>query len=490
MPIISERGVTSVSRVISATTVNRYVLQDALIHVKKQTDLAHANLVGQEINVTHVMIYTMETCVSKHALNGARHVKMSPIVYRAMTDTYGYPVKYLVLMDAKETVAKKSMGRVYHADLGISENTVTHLAQSHVYLVYNTTYVPNANLGIRTYHNCVHVEQIFATIQQTAAHAQTPPFIQMMVNVACANLKIVFHVPIFLIQIIRGNYPNINGQCEACNSQCVNNECDSSSGKCMHGCTNGYWNQTCDILCDPECLSCSQANGSCTQCKNNTKNEPNCTLECSTTCNISVCGIDGTCTYGCITNTFRKKCVNRVGNVIIRLPNRKPGKILSSGRNKLSNKCKPSEKEHENLSTLYATVKKLKPSRAEYAYRETANLHSVIIIENPEYESQQTNSSCKSRNPVLTEDSLEIDKDDAFAKEIADIFVKSGGVYHNYAREVNKLYVSDLPNYAQNISLKDLEKEFQNIPHGLTKAFEVSQTKLNMHKNRYQGIYP
>ncbi|WAR16773.1 hypothetical protein MAR_031367, partial [Mya arenaria] len=269
----------------------------------------------------------METCVSKHALNGARHVKMSPIVYRATTDTLGYPVKYLVPMDAKETFAKKSMGRVYHADL--------------------------------------------------------------------------------------------------------------------------------------ECLSCSQADGSCTQCKKNTKNGPNCTLECSTTCNISVCGIDGTCTYGCITNTFGKKCVNKcadyclpkinstlcfegsgmclygcqtgyrgkfcpqeaeqqplsigtlcgiIGGVVIALSvSVGVGFVLMRRRrNKFSNECKPSEKEHENLSTLHATVKKGKPSQAEYANRETVNLHSVIIIENPEYESPQTNSSCKSKNPVLTEDSLEI----------------------------------------------------------------------------------
>ncbi|WAR16790.1 PTPRC-like protein, partial [Mya arenaria] len=77
------------------------------------------------------------------------------------------------------------------------------------------------------------------------------------------------------------------------------------------GCTNGYWNQTCDNKCAQECLSCSQADGSCTQCKNNTKYGPKCRLECSTTCKYSKCGIDGNCKYGCITNTFGKKCENK-----------------------------------------------------------------------------------------------------------------------------------------------------------------------------------
>ncbi|WAR16351.1 hypothetical protein MAR_030945, partial [Mya arenaria] len=86
--------------------------------------------------------------------------------------------------------------------------------------------------------------------------------------------------------------------------------------------------------------------------------------------------------------------------------------LIRRRRNKLSNKCKPSEKEHENLSAMDKTVKKGKPSRAEYANGETVNLHSVIIIENPEYESPPTNSSCKNKNPVLTEDSLEIGEEE------------------------------------------------------------------------------
>ncbi|XP_052762867.1 receptor-type tyrosine-protein phosphatase kappa-like isoform X2 [Mya arenaria] len=82
------------------------------------------------------------------------------------------------------------------------------------------------------------------------------------------------------------------------------------------------------------------------------------------------------------------------------------------------------------------------------------------------------------------------DEDDIFANETAKLFVERCGVYYNNAREVSKLNVSDLPEHVQNISLKELEEEFQKIPYGFVKSFEVSQTKLNMHKNKYRRIYP
>ncbi|XP_052765028.1 receptor-type tyrosine-protein phosphatase kappa-like [Mya arenaria] len=84
------------------------------------------------------------------------------------------------------------------------------------------------------------------------------------------------------------------------------------------------------------------------------------------------------------------------------------------------------------------------------------------------------------------------DEDDAYAREAAVIFEENGGFYYNNAVEISKikLQVTDLPKYVHSLYLNDLEEEFQKIPYGLVKAYGVSQTKLNMHKNRYRGIYP
>ncbi|XP_052761575.1 multiple epidermal growth factor-like domains protein 10 isoform X1 [Mya arenaria] len=108
-----------------------------------------------------------------------------------------------------------------------------------------------------------------------------------------------------------GYFPGNNGQCEPCMSKCFQHRCDSSSGKCLKGCSNGYWNQNCEKECDPECSSCNQEDGLCSQCKNKTKHGTDCRLVCSTTCKDSTCDIAGYCTYGCITNTFGMQCENK-----------------------------------------------------------------------------------------------------------------------------------------------------------------------------------
>ncbi|XP_052763406.1 uncharacterized protein LOC128205641 isoform X2 [Mya arenaria] len=340
-------------------------------------------------------------------------------------------------------------------------------------------------------------------------------------------------------------FPDNNGQCEKCNSQCVANECDSSSGRCLKGCSYGYWNDNCDKECHTECLACNQANGSCLQCKNNTKYGPDCRLDCSTNCTNSMCGISGNCTNGCISNMYGNQCENscegyctpkdnktlcseKTGMCLygcdtgfrgIFCPNVAENKTSSTAalgggigvgvvvvavivvvglillrrrRVNMSNRSKPPEKEPENLSALYATVNKRRASNGENANDDSDNSHSVTFVENPSYQSLPPKRSVKERTPIFSEDNLEIDEDDASAREIAVKFEENGGVYYNNANEVGKfkIHVADLQEYVQNLSSKHTEEEFQKIPYGLVKAYEVSQTKLNMHKNRYRGIYP
>ncbi|XP_052762812.1 receptor-type tyrosine-protein phosphatase C-like [Mya arenaria] len=113
-------------------------------------------------------------------------------------------------------------------------------------------------------------------------------------------------------------------------------------------------------------------------------------------------------------------------------------------------------------------------------------------MENTSYQISPQQNYEKEDMSILTEDNLEIDDEDFCAREFTNMFEEKGGVYYNNAREISKLKltVADLPEYVQNLSVKGLEEEFQNVPYGLVKPYEVSQIKLNMHRNRYKGIYP
>ncbi|WAR16752.1 PEAR1-like protein [Mya arenaria] len=339
-----------------------------------------------------------------------------------------------------------------------------------------------------------------------------------------------------------GFFSSKRGRCLKCYSICNEHACNSSTGKCQRGCTDGYWSDTCEEDCDPECKSCRQVDGLCTTCMDSTKHGSHCNLACSATCMNSVCDIDGYCSNGCILNTFGKQCENacdahcisnrdstvcseQTGMCLIGCDPGYRGEVcpeaystnkvietktekqtttpsiatlgggigggivalsaivilalfLHRRKGNFSNKIETPEKEPENIATLYATVNKGRFYRAEYANGDTDNLHSVTIIDNHNNQSPPPTCSDKERAPILTEDNLEIDENDASAGKTAGIFEDNCGVYYNNAKEVRKLkvMVADLPEH--------------KLPYGLVKPYEVSQTKLNMHRNRYKGIYP
>ncbi|WAR16439.1 LAR-like protein [Mya arenaria] len=247
-----------------------------------------------------------------------------------------------------------------------------------------------------------------------------------------------------------------------------------------------------------------------------------------------MCVINGDCTNGCIINKFGKQCEQTCENYCTQKENRtvcseKTGiclygcekgdkgsfcpsaqveKQMSTAslvggvgggvvgmillrirKDNLSNRSERPGKEHENYSGLYATVNK---GRAQYANKDTVHLHSVTTIENTNYQSPPPKGSDKENTRILTENNLEIEAGDVSAREITDMFEKDEAVYYNNTRAISKfkLTVVELPEYVQNICIKDLEEEFQKVPIGLVKPYEVSQTKLNMHRNRYKGIYP
>ncbi|XP_052763723.1 receptor-type tyrosine-protein phosphatase S-like [Mya arenaria] len=261
--------------------------------------------------------------------------------------------------------------------------------------------------------------------------------------------------------------------------------CDIS-GNCTYGCILNMYGKQCENICEKYCTP-----------KDN-----------KTLCSEKT----GMCLYGCDTGfrgLFCPKVIETVAETQTSSTAALGGGIgvgvvalaaivvvglilLRRRRVNMSNRRKTPEKEPENLSALYATVNKRRASHVENANEDSDNSHSVTFIENPNYQSPQPKRSVKERTPIFSEDNLEIDEDDASAREIAVKFEENGGVYYNNANEVSKIkiHAANLQEYVQNLSSKHTEEEFQKIPYGLVKAYEVSQTKLNMHKNRYRGIYP
>ncbi|WAR16755.1 PTPRS-like protein, partial [Mya arenaria] len=258
------------------------------------------------------------------------------------------------------------------------------------------------------------------------------------------------------------------------------------------------------------------------------------------TCENSMCDINGICTNGCIANTFGKQCENTCdeyctqngnkticsektgmfftaakpntrGDFVLKLLKQKrKTKLFNSStwcwycrrslvlaaivvvglflirrrRVNLRIESKAHEKEPEIFLEMYAKVNNGSTTREENPKRDTDNFHSVTVIRPPNYQSPPTNRFGNEKTPILTEDNLEIDEDDASARESAIIFEENGGFYFNNAEEISKikLNVTDLPEYVHNLCFKDLEEEFQKIPYGLVKAYGVSQTNLTCTK--------
>ncbi|XP_052764582.1 protein draper-like isoform X2 [Mya arenaria] len=107
-----------------------------------------------------------------------------------------------------------------------------------------------------------------------------------------------------------GYYPNEYGDCFNCSVTCVEGQCDSVSGKCKEGCTDGYFGKLCKQRCQDSCRICNRYNGDCLECVSNLHYGSNCTEYCSETCVEKVCDILGECTKGCPENYFGKMCEN------------------------------------------------------------------------------------------------------------------------------------------------------------------------------------
>ncbi|XP_052761471.1 scavenger receptor class F member 2-like isoform X2 [Mya arenaria] len=106
-----------------------------------------------------------------------------------------------------------------------------------------------------------------------------------------------------------GFYPNGNGSCMSCSSNCKNGQCNTETGACINGCTDRFWGDKCDIPCDPNCDTCQLDSGICLSCKNTTYHGLSCSESCSTSCLESKCEQNtGYCSIGCSRDSFGNMC--------------------------------------------------------------------------------------------------------------------------------------------------------------------------------------
>ncbi|WAR16691.1 PTPRF-like protein, partial [Mya arenaria] len=276
---------------------------------------------------------------------------------------------------------------------------------------------------------------------------------------------------------------NSDGYCNFCkfgyylkNSRCFNCEtpcafCESS--RCQ-ACFDGYWGSICEHHCGHHCSSCNQSNGVCISCEDGYWGSQctTCGSQCKA-CNQSNGCLE--CSVGYYGHTCDKYNCNGCTE-------------CQYGNGSLCHAAFETEAGQQTSTTSLAGG----VGGEEYVNEDTDYFHSITIIENTNYHSPPAKSSHKDNTLILTEDNLEIDADDVSAQDITDMSETNECVYYNNTREVSKfkLTVANLPEYVHNICIKDIEEEFQKIPYGLLKPYEVSQTKLNMHRNRYKGIYP
>ncbi|WAR17987.1 PTPRF-like protein [Mya arenaria] len=238
-----------------------------------------------------------------------------------------------------------------------------------------------------------------------------------------------------------------------CDQNCIKRghgtRCSAKSGKCLHGCTSGY---TADV------------------CQNDPQGEKD--------------------------TSFDSRADAIGGSVILIVAIIAVIAFIALRKRygyKETSTCKTNQndEEHVDSSNVYATVNKNRAAQTDAIYANTSDGSTQKVLVSNHYCKNPPGKKART-NMIEIQDCLEIDDEDAIAREIAIRFEEDGGVYYNNANEVNKtkVNVEALHAYVNEKTKRSFEEEFKKLPYGLTKSYEDSQKATNMSRNRYKGIYP
>ncbi|XP_062568477.1 uncharacterized protein LOC134230660 [Saccostrea cucullata] len=81
--------------------------------------------------------------------------------------------------------------------------------------------------------------------------------------------------------------------------------CNTLSGRCEGSCMNGFFGDSCNETCVPNCLRCNRTSGECERCKDGFYGG-RCQSNCSSTCRYD-CDQEGVC-FGCLDEYFGPQC--------------------------------------------------------------------------------------------------------------------------------------------------------------------------------------
>lgn len=98
---------------------------------------------------------------------------------------------------------------------------------------------------------------------------------------------------------------------ERCPNNCVERDCNGTSGQCLKGCEEGYWGKNCNSSCNLNCLDadCAFETGYCQQGCTNGFHGRFCYNDCPINCLNSSCFREnGTCSKGCVKGLIGDDC--------------------------------------------------------------------------------------------------------------------------------------------------------------------------------------
>ncbi|XP_052224594.1 multiple epidermal growth factor-like domains protein 10 isoform X1 [Dreissena polymorpha] len=275
-----------------------------------------------------------------------------------------------------------------------------------------------------------------------------------------------------------------------CPSGCLNHLCNHN-GECSDGCLQHFFGNVCNQTCH-------------VNCKNGTSN--------STRCERAT----GSCRFGCYYGFSGNTCETIIETT---LSEELHLAAIAGGAGggliaicvigllvfcRLRKKIPPPPTEHDNLREMnglsdvpaYATVQRNNCGERNTLHADVPD--TTHTASNGTIVNQQ---SCRSSGDVISrrpsslltdEDGLVIDEHEAAARLQAIKFEERGGVYYNCASKLqkSKIRISELLEFVDSKDQTYFDEEFEKLPKGMTKKYDVSQMSLNMPMNRYNGVYP